>query len=588
MTGRHSVLAALFCVVLLLVAMPGSGRLSAAQPGGWGVLTQDAWIEDGLQATVEDVSTRWADRFAPSAANAIYPLGPGKTLWLRLRVQNQVSMPSGWGLDIPVPLLDVVTLFQRERAPDGRWQAQRAGDLLPVATWSRPGRYPGFDLAVPTGPPREVFVQVRHRDPIGFALRIGPAAALEQTRQVEYLVLGMVLGTLLLLTVSCLIQSALHRDITYAWYALYAAGMTLTMATVTGVSGHLLWNRSPGWTDSAQGLLPVLLAGVNILFLRHLCSIAARYPRTDRLALATGVLVLLLGLVFQGVNGWVENAIVAFSFIVSLALTFTLGLLAWRRHDVVGGWVILAYVPLALTVGVAMLRLYGWVTATWLTFDGTAAASAMAVPLLLLALNARVRDRHGARTRVNQLTQQDALTGLLSPLAFERQLKAAVSGALMRHEAAAVVLVDVVNLPAIRRIHGDAMAEQCLLRAVIKLQRVVRDGDPAGRIDTGRFGLIFEGVKARAELQERLVRLVASGLVPPRGARMAVPLQFHVACVLLGEKLMAPSLVLRDLDRLLASMSPRTRRPIRFVEPDDNPSGAPTGGPPSSALPDDT
>jgi len=31
---------------------------------------------------------------------------------------------------------------------------------------------------------------------------------------------------------------------------------------------------------------------------------------------------------------------------------------------------------------------------------------------------------------------------------------------------------------------------------------------------------------------------------------------------------MTPALILRDLDRLLAGMSPRTRRPIRFLAPD--------------------
>jgi GGDEF domain-containing protein len=224
-----------------------------------------------------------------------------------------------------------------------------------------------------------------------------------------------------------------------------------------------------------------------------------------------------------------------------------------------------------LTIVVVILRLYGWISASWLTFDASAAASALAVPLLLGALNARLRDRHGVQARVNKLTQQDALTGLLSAAAFDRQLKNAVAGAASRREPAAVAVLEVVNLPRIRQSYGDAMAEQCLLRAVIKLHRVVRDSDPAGRIAAGRFGLILEGVRSREDLQERMVRLVSAGLTPSRGARLAIPLQFHVACMLLGERVMPPALILRDLERLLAGMSPRTRRPIRFLEPDDGP-----------------
>ena len=148
-------------------------------------------------------------------------------------------------------------------------------------------------------------------------------------------------------------------------------------------------------------------------------------------------------------------------------------------------------------------------------------------------------------------------------------------------------MVEVANLAEIRQAYGDTMAEQCLLRAVVKLYRVVRDGDPAGRIDTGRFGLILEGVRARDELQAKLVQLVASGLAPARGANFSVPLQFHIAGVLLGERLRAHTLVLRDLERLLASMSPRTRRPIRFLEPDrSGPAGAQRSVLPSSQLAD--
>jgi GGDEF domain-containing protein len=420
------------------------------------------------------------------------------------------------------------------------------------------------------------YLQVRHADPIGFELRIAPATQLEQRRQIEYLVLGIMLGCLVLLTVSFLSQAAIHRDPNYAWYAVYAAAMTLTIATVTGVSGHLLWNESPRWTDAAQGALPVMLAGIHVLFLRHLCGIASRYPKVARAALASGVAIVVLSLAYLVADERWQGYIVACSMITGVAFGAAMSVLAWRRRDAVGGWVIVAYAPISLVIVVAILRLYGWIAATWLTLDASAAAAALAVPLLLLALNARSRDRHGVRTRVNKLTEQDALTGLLSPYAFERQLKAAVSGALMRREAAAVVVVEIVNLPQIRKVHGDATAEQSLLRAVIKLHRVIRDSDPAGRIATAHFGLIFEGIRSRAEVQARMVRLVASGLVPNRGAKLDVPLQFHATCLMLGERVLAPALILRDLCNLLARMSRRSRRPVRFLEADTGESSLPS------------
>ena len=549
------------------------------------VLSREAWVEDGEKATIEQVTTRLSSRFKPDPAGTIYPLGPDKTLWLKLRLQGTSLLDDDWALDIPVPLLDSVTLFQR--APDGRWVSQFAGDRFDVAGWSRPGRYPGFDLKLPQGTVRDVYLQVRHRDPIGFDLRMGTSPQMEQVHQFEYLTMGAVIGILLLMIIYCLIESLIYRDVVYAWYALYGGAMTLTVVAVTGIGGHLLWPHWALLNDRSMGLMPMFLAAVNILFIRSLCAIAPRYPWVDRLALAMGFLVLLLSVAFPFASGAFENGIVAFSLLSSMALTLVLASLAWRRGDVVGRWVLFAYLPLTITIVIAMLRLYGFLTASWLSFDGPSVAAALAVPLLLIAVNVRSRDRHGAMTRVNKLTAQDALTGLLSPAAFEKQLKATVSGAMMRKEAAAVVMVEVANLAEIRQAYGDTMAEQCLLRAVVKLYRVVRDGDPAGRIDTGRFGLILEGVRARDELQAKLVQLVASGLAPARGANFSVPLQFHIAGVLLGERLRAHTLVLRDLERLLASMSPRTRRPIRFLEPDrSGPAGTQRSVLPSSQLAD--
>ena len=129
------------------------------------------------------------------------------------------------------------------------------------------------------------------------------------------------------------------------------------------------------------------------------------------------------------------------------------------------------------------------------------------------------------------------------------------------------------------------MAEQCLLRAVIKLHRVVRDSDPAGRIGPGRFGLVLEGVRSRPDLQDRMVRLVSAGLTPAKGAALDIPLQFHVACVLLNERVLTAPLILRELDHLLGRMSPRTRRPIRFLEPDEHRRPAAGHAPESDAMP---
>ncbi|MDP1567621.1 MAG: hypothetical protein Q8L91_15380, partial [Polaromonas sp.] len=58
------------------------------------------------------------------------------------------------------------------------------------------------------------------------------------------------------------------------------------------------------------------------------------------------------------------------------------------------------------------------------------------------------------------------------------------------------------------------------------------------------------------------------GLMPLKGLKPEVLLQFHVAGVLLNERLMESAALSQALSDLLAGMAERTRRPIRFLEPD--------------------
>jgi hypothetical protein len=78
---------------------------------------------------------------------------------------------------------------------------------------------------------------------------------------------------------------------------------------------------------------------------------------------------------------------------------------------------------------------------------------------------------------------------------------------------------------------------------------------------------LLDGVGSRQMLTERMVQLIASGLIPLPGLTPPVTLQFHVGCVLLHENPLTPETALAQLDALLESMSPHTRRPIRFLEP---------------------
>jgi two-component system, sensor histidine kinase LadS len=231
--------------------------------------------------------------------------------------------------------------------------------------------------------------------------------------------------------------------------------------------------------------------------------------------------------------------------------------------------VLVAYMPLTVAVLMAVMRLFGLVPVSFGTQYAVVAGMAIEVPLLLVALNMRSRERHGAQIRELALSTQDALTGLLAPHLFHDRLQQVVARFKRDPDNVAIVFIDLVNHEQIKAQFGSAVAEQSLLRSVIKLRRLVRDVDTVSRIGEARFGLILEGVSSRIAVTDRAARLIAAGLMPLKGVKPEVTLQFHIGAVLLEERLAEPDELVAALDELLASMSPRTRRPIRFVEPED-------------------
>jgi diguanylate cyclase (GGDEF)-like protein len=549
-----------------------------AQPGAWppttlgdGTTTLNAqalarvWEDPQGTATIEQVS-RAAGRFQPGEADAIYPFGPGGALWLHYRLVREPNSRHAWLLAFPSPVLDYVSVWQQDAK--GVWRSQTGGDTVAMDSWPEAGRYPYFRLDLPAGQVRDVFVQIRSVTPTSIPVRLASESAHDQHIQLEYLGLGAAFGSLLLLIAACVVQAWVYRDAVYGWYAAYAFVTALCVVAYTGVAAHLLWTGSGFWADTSQGTLASLAAGAAMMFVRNLTGISARHRVLDRLAWAGGPAGLLLALAFPLIHRPAGLAIMA-AYVAFAALTnITIAWLSWRRGDAVGLWVLVAYLPLTAAVLLALIRIFGLLPVSFGTQYAIVAAMALEVPLLLVALSIRSRDRHGAQIRELALSSQDALTGLLAPHLFHDRLRQVVSRYKRDREDAAVVFIDLVNYPRIKAHYGSTVAEQSLLRSVIKLRRLLRDVDTVGRIGEARFGLILEGVNSRIAVTDRAARLIAAGLMPLKGLKPDVTLQFHVAGVLLAERMMEPPELVDALGALLGAMSSRTRRPIRFLEPE--------------------
>ena len=528
----------------------------------------EAWFDPRGTATLEQLLQGSAGAsFQPARTDQIWSLGEDGHLWLRWRLARPRNVENGWVMIFPMPALDSVTLFQQNER--GQWTAQSAGDTLAVASWNEPGRYPHFRLELPPGQTRDVYARIKHLTPANFPVQLLSEAAYEERVQVEYLGLGLTFGALLLLIIACIAQALVYRDSVYGWYAGYALVTTLGVASYTGAAAHLLWPRFGALGDAPQAMLALLAGAAAILFVRNLIGISGRHHLIDRFVFGIGIAGIVLAVAFPIMQKSAGLALVGGYVVAATVINLWIAFDAWRRGDNVGAWVLVAYLPLTLAVAMAAVRMFGWLPVSFGTQYAVVVAMAIEVPLLLVALNIRSRERHGAQIRELALSTQDALTGLLAAHLFHDRLRQVVARYRRDGDNTAVIFIDLVNYPQIKVQFGSAVAEQSLLRSVIKLRRLLRDVDTVSRVGEARFGLLLEGVSSRVAVTDRAARLIAAGLMPLKGLKPEVTLQFHIAAVLLEERSGEPEEIVRALDDLMASMSPRTRRPIRFLEPEN-------------------
>jgi two-component system, sensor histidine kinase LadS len=131
---------------------------------------------------------------------------------------------------------------------------------------------------------------------------------------------------------------------------------------------------------------------------------------------------------------------------------------------------------------------------------------------------------------------------------------------------AVVMYVRVANLARIRELHGASLADQTMIRCAIKVQRLMSTADCIGRVAEDTIALIIEYETDKADVQQRAAQLIAHGLMAPKGLKPELTLHLHVAANVLSANPMEAAAMNDALLAMLQGMSPRTRRPIRFLE----------------------
>jgi GGDEF domain-containing protein len=517
----------LHALVLMLLTASGWAAAATDPSRVWPdrKIAAEYWLDGSGTATLEAAHAQFeANRGLAADPRQIMPLGGGRAVWYRLQLPI-VAAPTPAVFSVPYPGMDNVELFR----PDGKggWRAERAGDSRPVNEWPIRYLYPAFSLTVQPAEMQATYFRVQHSHPIGITLELWDAGSFAEAGKIWHLILGAYVGFMALVILLSVTNAVSWRDPIHLYYALHVAFVGLSLMSLNGLAGEYLWPGNAWWNDIAAVALPsAALAGMG-LFVRELAAERGRVL-VSRLLLAHVAisLLMMLSIILFGRS----NRFVAFNIYAVLGLALMLGVMVWYslRRPQAGLFVLAGLAALTAGIMFPVMRNIGLLPITFGTQYAPQIGGALEIPLVLIGLYLRSRERRDNRLRLDGLFRSDPLTGLANHRVLVDRLQLLLRRAGGDAAIGAVMRVHVANLSAIRNEHGREAAEAALVRAAECVARAANEGDTVAREQGGDLVLLLEGRATREQIAYAGRDIIARGLkfsslLPP-----GVMLMLHV------------------------------------------------------------
>ena len=478
---------------------------------------------------VADSQTGWQ----PTNHRTIYRLTTGDALWIRFTVPPAPDAER-WYLKIPYQSINRVSLFTHDRA--GQWNEQRAGDLIPVSQWPVPHRHPLMPIALSAEAPTQYLLRVENGHSLSAPLEFVSESYLSYFEQRVSLILGIFFGLTALAAIISVLSAVSLRDPAYGFYATSVALTGLTQAAFTGIAGLHLWPRWPWWTDVSTSVLPTLGLSATLMFVAAAISLPERSMRLYRSVCAMALLgvAVAAGLAMVPI-GQRMGLLTAYIFLPQILGVYAL-IWAWRRGDRFAPWLIVGFFPSLLAGAYLMARNMDLIPTDFFTQHGTQIGVAIEIPIVMVILLLRSRQRRENTRRIHGLDRVDPATGLINDHVFRTRLKRMIARSERLKHQSAVMLIEVINTEQTQRDFGHKTAEDLPLRVAERLLSTAREIDSAARLSERRFGMLVEGPFSAENAATLGPRIVARCLMPYNGLHIDCVARVRVAYALVPDQ----------------------------------------------------
>lgn len=492
------------------------------------------------------------------------PFGGDAAVWYRLQLPKALS--SGQAvLTVPIPGINHVELFH----PDGTggWRSQHSGDAVDVDQWPVRYLHPTFVLAAPSGETRAIYLRIRNSHPVRVTWELQDAGAFHEEAKAWHLALGAYGGLMMLVVLLSVANALSWRDTIHLYYAVHVVLVGLGVLSLSGLAGEYLWPANAWWNDTASILLPAISVGWAAVFVRELVAERGGWIVSWSL-LALAAYAFLMGLAFVLLGR--ESFYRAPGVYALPVLAAIVAALAWysRRSPQVGLWVLAGMAIMVAGAVLPLMRNLGWLPTSIITVYGVQIGAALEIPLVLVGLYFRSRERRDNRVRVEALSRTDPLTGVGNHRVLMERLEHLLGRSRRDSMLGAVLRVHVANLDAIRKRYGREAASAAMVQAAECVAREAAQTDTVAREEGGDLVLVLEGQVTHRHAAYAARNIVAHGLQFSERLPEGVSLKLLVGGARSPLPHVDASALLGMLHRTIGDLAhDPQRRGLRFIDP---------------------
>ncbi|KTC13401.1 sensor histidine kinase [Pseudomonas viridiflava] len=377
------------------------------------------------EATIESVSSEAGTReFRPLQTRTFNAGYSHSAFWLKVDLlyrPRTADQHTDWLLELAYPPMDHVDFYSQDAVgrPTLIWQT---GDMLPFASRQFKQNNYLFQLDVPPGQQRTVYLRLKSEGSLQGPLNLWSTHAYLEAQPARIYVFGLIYGVLLGMLVYNLFIFISVRDPDYLYYILYVASFGLYQMSINGVAIEYLWPNNPWWANASTPFLMAMATLFACQFSRSFLMTKRLAPWLDKLLLVmVGAAAVVMGIaLFLGYGPALRSAtylVEAGALVIYLA-----GIVAVAKGERVGRYFVIAWSVFMVGGVIFGLMLLGKLPNTFLTMYACHIGTVFEMALLSMALADRINHARRQQAQTLVATGRD-LERLNQQLATSNRLK---------------------------------------------------------------------------------------------------------------------------------------------------------------------